>query len=239
MVKSSIKHLTNVKECSSVMLLLTPEKNHHWDNNNGTIERGYAGMSLWKWYELPERIDPRYIDYARANASIGINGTVINNVNASAPGLTKGSKVGQYNWNVTNVAGNKAMLTVTGKLPDGTNVSDKKEFIIRDIPRPAATIRGELERMKGSKSDLKVSTIGVAFPDFVFNVNVSVVSFEIKCPGITTIIVQGNKINDAAAKAIDKTTKGDVIAISQIATKLEGAGNYRMPPSGSFLWEVQ
>lgn len=57
---------------------------NHWDNNNGTIERGYAGMSLWKWYELPERIDPRYIDYARANASIGINGTVINNVNASA-----------------------------------------------------------------------------------------------------------------------------------------------------------
>jgi alpha-glucuronidase len=61
---------------------------NHWDNHNGTIERGYAGMSLWKWYELPERIDPRYIDYARANASIGINGTVLNNVNASARFLT-------------------------------------------------------------------------------------------------------------------------------------------------------
>lgn len=61
---------------------------NHWDNNNGTIERGYAGMSLWKWYELPERIDSRYIDYARANASIGINGTVLNNVNASARFLT-------------------------------------------------------------------------------------------------------------------------------------------------------
>ncbi|MBK9508911.1 MAG: alpha-glucuronidase [Cytophagaceae bacterium] len=61
---------------------------NHWDNNNGTIERGYAGMSMWKWYELPERIDPRYIDYARANASIGINGTVLNNVNASARFIT-------------------------------------------------------------------------------------------------------------------------------------------------------
>lgn len=61
---------------------------NHWDNHNGTIERGYAGMSLWKWFELPERIDPRYIDYARANASIGINGTVLNNVNASARFLT-------------------------------------------------------------------------------------------------------------------------------------------------------
>ncbi len=61
---------------------------NHWDNHNGTIERGYAGQSLWKWYELPERIDTRYIDYARANASIGINGTVVNNVNASARFLT-------------------------------------------------------------------------------------------------------------------------------------------------------
>ena len=61
---------------------------NHWDNPDGTIERGYAGGSLWKWYELPETIDPRYADYARANASLGINGTVVNNVNASARLLT-------------------------------------------------------------------------------------------------------------------------------------------------------
>jgi len=54
----------------------------HWDNLDGTIERGYAGKSLWKWDELPKKIDGRYIDYARANASIGINGVVLNNVNA-------------------------------------------------------------------------------------------------------------------------------------------------------------
>jgi alpha-glucuronidase len=61
---------------------------NHWDNPEGTIERGYAGSSLWKWYDLPEHLDPRYRDYARANASIGINGTVVNNVNASARFLT-------------------------------------------------------------------------------------------------------------------------------------------------------
>lgn len=61
---------------------------NHWDNPLGTIERGYAGASLWKWYELPELIDPRYRDYARANASIGINAVVINNVNASTRFLT-------------------------------------------------------------------------------------------------------------------------------------------------------
>lgn len=62
---------------------------NHWDNVLGTIERGYAGASLWKWYELPETIDPRYTDYARANASIGINAVVLNNVNASPRFLTK------------------------------------------------------------------------------------------------------------------------------------------------------
>lgn len=61
---------------------------NHWDNLDGTVERGYAGFSLWNWQKLPDYIDQRYIDYARANASIGINGTVLNNVNANALILT-------------------------------------------------------------------------------------------------------------------------------------------------------
>lgn len=60
---------------------------NHWDNLDGHVERGYAGRSLWDWQTLPEWRDPRYTDYARANASVGINGTVLNNVNASAHSL--------------------------------------------------------------------------------------------------------------------------------------------------------
>lgn len=61
---------------------------NHWDNLNRHVERGYAGESLWNWHTLPGYIDQRYIDYARANASIGINGTVLTNVNANAMVLT-------------------------------------------------------------------------------------------------------------------------------------------------------
>ncbi len=68
----------NVVERPKVQLRLL----NHWDNLDGTIERGYAGRSLWQWSDLPGTISPRYADYARANASIGINGAVINNVNA-------------------------------------------------------------------------------------------------------------------------------------------------------------
>jgi alpha-glucuronidase len=61
---------------------------NHWDNLDGSIERGYAGRSLWRWDELPAKVDPRLVDYARANASLGLNGTVLNNVNANARSLT-------------------------------------------------------------------------------------------------------------------------------------------------------
>ncbi|MGY0064181.1 alpha-glucuronidase family glycosyl hydrolase [Streptomyces sp. LZ34] len=66
---------------------------NHWDNKNGSIERGYAGRSFFDWEKLPQ-LDNRYTDYARVLASLGINGAVINNVNTPAdylaePFLTK------------------------------------------------------------------------------------------------------------------------------------------------------
>ena len=60
----------------------------HWDNLDRSVERGYAGPSLWDWAALPSAISPRYRDYARANASIGINAVALTNVNANARVLT-------------------------------------------------------------------------------------------------------------------------------------------------------
>ena len=60
----------------------------HWDNLDRFVERGYAGQSIWDWATLPEYRDPLYTDYARANASIGINGAVLDNVNAPPEILT-------------------------------------------------------------------------------------------------------------------------------------------------------
>jgi alpha-glucuronidase len=60
----------------------------HWDNPDGKVERGYSGRSIFDWWTLPEHLDQRLVDYARANASIGLNGAVVNNVNASPLFLT-------------------------------------------------------------------------------------------------------------------------------------------------------
>ena len=80
------------EDINSLYIVSGPKINirvlNHWDNLNGSIERGYAGSSLWEWDKLPDEISPRYRDYARANASVGINGTVLNNVNANPAILT-------------------------------------------------------------------------------------------------------------------------------------------------------
>ncbi len=87
-----LRLLQTNKSISDLNIVESPKINvrilNHWDNLNRTVERGYAGFSLWNWHKLPDFIDQRYIDYARANASIGINGTVLNNVNANALILT-------------------------------------------------------------------------------------------------------------------------------------------------------
>ena len=79
-------------DVSHLDLSSAPKINHrllsHWDNLNRTVERGYAGFSLWEWFVLPDYLSPRYRDYARACASIGINGSVLNNVNADPLILT-------------------------------------------------------------------------------------------------------------------------------------------------------
>jgi alpha-glucuronidase len=61
---------------------------NHWDNLDKTVERGYAGASIWDWHKLPGYVDSRYIDYARANASLGINAVSVTNVNAKSIVLT-------------------------------------------------------------------------------------------------------------------------------------------------------
>ena len=81
--EQSIEKL-NISESPKLQLRVL----NHWDKLNRAVERGYAGISIWDWHRLPELKHPYYTDYARANASIGINGAVLNNVNADPLFLT-------------------------------------------------------------------------------------------------------------------------------------------------------
>lgn len=87
-----LRLLQNRQRIDKLSILSSPRLKlrmlNHWDNLNRTVERGYAGFSLWDWHRLPGYLDPRYIDYARANASIGINAVSLTNVNANATVLS-------------------------------------------------------------------------------------------------------------------------------------------------------
>jgi alpha-glucuronidase len=90
-----LRHLQSHNSVVGISLSGAPKVDrrilNHWDNPDGSIERGYAGRSLWDWNALPGSLSSRYEAYARANASIGINGTVLNNVNADAGILSASS----------------------------------------------------------------------------------------------------------------------------------------------------
>ena len=81
-LQATDRHITDQTQHPKFKLRLL----NHWDNLDGSIERGYAGESIFEWFNLNEQL---IRDYARANASIGINGAVLNNVNASPKMLTK------------------------------------------------------------------------------------------------------------------------------------------------------
>lgn len=103
-VFSFLKLLQTRQDISTISITESPAISYrllnHWDNLDRTVERGYAGFSLWDWQRLPGYIDQRYKDYARANASVGINGTVLTNVNANALVITS-----EYLQKVAAIAG--------------------------------------------------------------------------------------------------------------------------------------
>jgi gliding motility-associated protein GldM len=168
--------------------------------------------------------------------SISFAGVSADNVSASGPGLRS---VGGGKFVMNPGAGNEAVISVTGKLPDGSTVSDKKTFRIKGIPGPAGTIRGEMGVVKGPKSSLEISTVGAKLVDFDFEVGLDVVGFNFKVTGQPTVVVPGNKLNAQCKAVLSKAGRGDQVTISEIKTKLVGAGSYMLPRTAPVIYEIQ
>ena len=168
--------------------------------------------------------------------SISFAGIADNNVNASAPGL---SKVGNGKYVMNPQGGNEVVINVSGKMSDGKVASDRKVFRIKGIPGPTGTIRGEMGVVKGPKSNLEIATIGAKLVDFDFDVNLDVVGFNLKITGQPTVVVQGNRLNAQCKAALSKAGRGDQVTISEIKTKLVGAGSYLLPRTAPVIFEIQ
>jgi len=151
--------------------------------------------------------------------TISFAGIASNKVNAAAPGLRKSGK----GYMMTPSKGREVTINVSGTLPDGSKVSDKKKFRIKDIPRPAAAVSGAFGSIKKGKNSLKSATISAVLEDFVFDLKLKVNSFKFKVPGQPTIVVQGRKLNARAQSALARAKRGDQVSIFGLKASVVGS----------------
>jgi gliding motility-associated protein GldM len=152
----------------------------------------------------------------------------VGSISAQAPGLSPAGGAGQYVMNVTNLQAREVAINVSGKLPGGETVSDSKTFRIKDIPRPAGTVRGEDGSVQMQRNSLEVSTIGATLPDFDFNLDLNVTGFSFKVPGQPTIQVNGSRLDDRAKAALRRAGRGESVQIFDIQAGISGNSGYKL-----------
>jgi len=153
--------------------------------------------------------------------TISFAGIADNNVNATGAGL---SKVSGSSYVMNPGAGREVTINVTGKLPDGLPVGDKKTFRIKDIPAPTGTIRGEPGLVKMQRQGLEISSVGAMLDDFDFDLKLNVTGFSFKVSGQPTVIVSGNKLNASAIGNLKRAKRGETVQIFDITTNISGSG---------------
>ncbi|MEZ4802020.1 MAG: gliding motility protein GldM [Gelidibacter sp.] len=168
--------------------------------------------------------------------TISFAGVSDNNVSASAPGLSKGSGTGKYN--MSPGGGKEVVINVTGTLPDGTKVSDRATFRIKDIPKPSGTIAGQQDNVSLPRANVEIATVGAVLNDFDFELPIGVTSFKIKVPGQPSVNVTGNKMSDQAKNALRKASRGDGVQIFDIKAQIIGNSTYKLPTVSPVFVEI-
>lgn len=168
--------------------------------------------------------------------TISFAGISDNNVSASAPGLSKGSGVGKYVMNPGS--GREVTINVSGTLPDGSKVSDKATFRIKDIPKPTGTISGQDGVVKLPRNSVEIATIGAMLDDFDFELPIQVTSFKIKVPGQPSVDVNGTKLNSQAKNSLRKARRGDAVQIFDIKAQIRGNSSYKLKGVSPVIVEI-
>ena len=153
--------------------------------------------------------------------TISMPGVPDNQVNASAPGLSR--KSGPNYIMKPNAGSAEVTIVVTGTF-DGQKFSSSKKFRVKDIPKPEGAILRTTGAVKLAKANILAGELSVAFNDFDFDLTTKVNSFRILVPGQPSVVVQGSRVSasGAAAAAVNRAKKGDIIQISEIRYSVSG-----------------
>lgn len=158
--------------------------------------------------------------------TISMAGINANKINATGTGLRRKSG---SSYILRPGGGKTVRINVTGTTDSGETINSAPvTFRIKDIPAPMASIRGQYGSISMPKSSLAKSSVSAGLPDFVFDLKLNVISFKVKVPGKTTVIVNGNRMNAQAQKAISSATRGDIVTIFGIRAGIVGNSSYKL-----------
>jgi len=210
---------------------------------------------LEKGEELPIDFSGKYVVVPRPNSAtisadkmnvvyrgvanpmtISFAGIADNKVQASGTGLKPVSGAGKYVMNPGT--GSEVTINVTGTLDDGSKVSDRKTFRIKDIPAPTGMISRQTGVVKLPKRNVEIGTVGAKLEDFVFDLPIETTSFKINVPGQRTVVVNGTKMNAQAKSIISRARTGDNITIFDIKARIQGNSSYRLKNVSPIIIEV-
>jgi gliding motility-associated protein GldM len=159
--------------------------------------------------------------------SISVPGVGSGDIKVSAPGaVIKPLGNGRYSFNVTKTRGGIVKISVTAKMPDGKmQTFPPQEYRVKGLPSPVGKIAGGSD-VKLPKANIKVLPVEAVLDNFDFDLKLKVTSFTLKIPGRPGIKVIGNKMNEKAKKAIDKS-RGEIY-IRDIKANIIGNSTYRI-----------
>ena len=157
--------------------------------------------------------------------TISIPGIQDSKVKASAPGLkrVRGSK-----YNVFPSKGTEVKINVSGTLPDGKRVSSVSTFRIKEIPKPAGYFRGKSGSFSIPKSSLERGTVEARLEDFDFDLPLQTKSFRFRAPGQTSIVIQGNRLDNKAKSMLSRIKNGQTVIISDIEVIIPSNPSYKL-----------
>tara|TARA_B100000809_G_scaffold209456_1_gene212421 strand:+ start:1332 stop:2897 length:1566 start_codon:yes stop_codon:yes gene_type:complete len=152
--------------------------------------------------------------------TISFAGVSDNKVSATGSGLKKGSGTGKYSMVPTS--GREVVINVTATLDDGSKVSDKATFRIKDIPKPVGRIAGQVGVAKLPRNNVEIGKIEAVLEDFDFDLPLTVTGFKMKVEGKPSVTCSGNRLNGAAKSALRSAKRGSQVQIFDIKSKTNG-----------------
>ncbi len=149
--------------------------------------------------------------------TISFAGVPDNKVIANATGLKKLSN-GKYM--MEPASGREVTINVTGTLDDGSKVSDKKTFRIKNLPKPIGAFNGQVGNAKLPRNNVEIGKLSANFgEDFDFELPLNITSFTMKVPGKPSVNCSGNRLNSAAKNALRSARRGDIVQFINIKAK--------------------